>query len=166
MKKKKTILLISGLILLSILLGISCTTQINDSRLQARLICNSNDLKNLGLLIFQYNHDKGNYPTDLSVLYGDYCVTPQYFVCQGITDTPLPKSSQDIKNGACDYFYFGKGYTRKEYPEDLPILVTKPGILPDKIIFLLFKNGRVNKTTTDNLDKNILKLIKKKEKQK
>jgi hypothetical protein len=120
----------------------------------------SSDLSNLGVILLKYAYDNEKLPAKLSVLYSDdYCKVSEYFVCQNVSNTPLPQSAVDIENGACDYYYFGKGHTIDSYPQNLPIIVTKPEIYPDKTILLLYKNGLVRKEKTDKLEPEILKLI-------
>ena len=137
----------------------------NNKLLKNDIARHTSDMANFGVILLKYAYDNnGKFPSKLSVLYDDsYCKLPEYFVCQNVSNTPLPNSSADIENGACDYYYFGNGFTVENYPSNLPIVVTKPNIYPDNTILLLYKNCLVIKKKTNDLAPKVLELIRRTE---
>lgn len=106
---------------------------------------NCGDLKQIGLALTMYCADNGGaFPHDLACLWeGEYLTSPRLYVSPHST-TRYPKEPNEIRQGFCDYLYFGAGKTNRELGMDEPIAVPMArGRLLDDLLYVLFGDGHV-----------------------
>jgi len=122
---------------------------------KARKASDSSNLKQIGLTIRMYSQENSeHFPLDLGLLMDqEYVRSGKDFVSPN-SSTPQPQTGDDIRSGKCDYLYFGQGFTEESSGLDIiPIATTKPNATSDKLVYVLFGDGHVQKykTPPDNV---------------
>jgi prepilin-type processing-associated H-X9-DG protein len=112
----------------------------------ARAISDAGNLKQIGIGLMMYSSDFGDrLPDDLGELMDkDYLKTGRVYLVPGSTTQPAFTGAQ-LRGGQCDYLYFGKGVSLNtiENPASTPLACTKPGLLADNRISVLYADGHV-----------------------
>lgn len=129
----------------TMLLGPLLGVRVSGAQGNARRISDNANLKQIGTGIRMYAVDFGNrFPDDLGVLIDkEYLKTGRIYVVPG-SPTKAPVTGADVRNGQCDYFYFGKGLsTAAPNQASVPIACTKPGLLPNDLMNVLYADGHV-----------------------
>ena len=93
---------------------------------------------------YAVDHD-GWCPPDLATLAEESELpASRVYVCQG-SATQVPKSAEDIRNGKCDFYYFGHGKRWSTGGSAIePIIATKPSIRQGTFINVGYNNGSVH----------------------
>ena len=106
-----------------------------------------NDAGNLlmiGLALRMYGGDNDYwFPPDLGQLCDQQYMGPGLDWISPKSDTPTPKSGDDIRAGLCDYVYFGSGHSEDTCWTETPIACTRPGILLGGATNVLYGDGHV-----------------------
>ncbi len=88
-----------------------------------------------------YASDSANrLPDDLGQLVEkEYLKAGEVFVIPG-SGTKPPATAAEIRRGQCDFLYFGKGRIFRE--PDLPVICSKPGLIPNGRMVVSYASGR------------------------
>ena len=134
------------LLLIGVLYG-SWRTQCAHDHEHAQRLNDGGQVKSLLCSIQQYSEDhNGWYPPDLaSLVEEDYLCPSKVFVSPG-SPTPVPSSAADVRNGKCDYHYFGKGMKLVSVSDAaaVPIIATKSGVRQGDFICVGYSDGSVH----------------------
>jgi prepilin-type processing-associated H-X9-DG protein len=117
---------------------------LSNSREKARRINDAGNLKQIGLGLRMYSSDhQEQFPEDLAVLWEQsYLSAGKVFVCPA-SHTKQPMSANELREGQCDYIYFGKDATESSHGASNPIAATRPGIFSGEFINVLYADGHV-----------------------
>ena len=157
--KNKNIIVITILIAFSLLLyacskgtkGKENVNKYNDMRMMVNTLYFS--------IVF-YNQAYGECPPDLGALFDNGFLEEGKCYVSFSSNTVPPKNGDDIRNGQCDYYYFGKGKKYigpKSKGEAYPLLALKPGIYKD---YFIYTTSNAEAKESKSPPPKILKLIK------
>jgi ankyrin repeat protein len=144
MRNKWQVSLVLLLVLIAITLGVG--SLISHGRYKAEILSDASCLKGLGFALRMFASDyNGCLPMDLGFLQEmGYLENGKIYVCSGAkSPTPPPKDGEDIRNGYCDYLYFGAGQKESDYTPRDALMCTKPGIYGNEDIIVLYGDGHV-----------------------
>ena len=118
--------------------------RVSGARGQARATSDMSNLKQIGLGMMMFADDnKQRFPADLGAVF-PYVGSYQVFITPG-SGTIVAASAAQLRGGQCDYLYFGAGLATAgiKNPSRTPIACTKPGLLPNNRINVLYADGHV-----------------------
>jgi len=118
--------------------------RVSGERVQARATSDMSNLKQIGLGVIMFATDNNQrLPADLGAVF-PYVGTYQVFITPG-SGTRVPASAAQMRGGQCDYLYFGAGLATAgiKTPTRTPIACTKPGLLPNNRVNVLYADGHV-----------------------
>ena len=129
-----------------------------------KIIRDRNKIKGLIWAIQTYSQIYKKLPDNLGLLSDkQFCGNHRLFL-SSFSNTQEPKNGNDVRNGLCDFLYFGKkvkynGAATFEKGANIPLMVAKIKYYPKHIIVVGFLDGHVESFT--ELPKNLLDTIKK-----
>jgi prepilin-type processing-associated H-X9-DG protein len=113
---------------------------------RARTVSDAGNLKQIGMALRMYAADfDETFPSDLGMLMEkEYLKTGRVYVAPGSSTQP-PFTPAQLRGGRCDYLYFGAGMNERGNgnPSETPLACTKPGLLPNNMINVLYADGHV-----------------------
>ncbi len=129
-----TVVIVTSLIVLFI------SVYSDDDKMLHNKKANECNLYILHTSILSYSEEyEGVCPPDLGVLFDSGFVKGAIFVSPN-SSTKIPSNGNDVRNGLCDYLYFGKDKViideSGKIKASIPLLSTKKGVYPDAYLIL------------------------------
>ena len=132
------------------------------SRAPERVLDDASNLKQLALGVLMYMGDSdGNYPPALGEV-SPYVRETGVFRCP-TSRQPAPKDATAIDSGDCDYIYLkpARAESDVQYPSREPLILTRPGLLPDDGMNVAYADGHVKWHSIQRLPERVRRALEK-----